>query len=189
VSNILIDSSFFVGDIVIPNTERPAISERIDWFISKYEKECLVKLLGVKLFNAFINDSKYNILPLDSDTPTRMQNLTFGSDFTTPDGSLFNWSGILQNTNTSLVANYVYCEWERANASQSTGIATATMNTNAGNSISPAEKIVNAGLYITRQARMCAAFLWNNRDVYTEYTINDYKNTISEFMYVNIFDI
>ena len=49
MSNILIDLSFFVGDIVIPNTERTTISERLSWFISRYEKECLISLLGVNI--------------------------------------------------------------------------------------------------------------------------------------------
>ena len=35
----LTDYTYFVGDIVIPNTNVPSIQERVTHFINKYEKE------------------------------------------------------------------------------------------------------------------------------------------------------
>lgn len=49
----LIDSSYFVGAINIPNTAKTEISERLTWFINKYEPRILTDILGYELYGAF----------------------------------------------------------------------------------------------------------------------------------------
>lgn len=49
----LIDSSYFVGSINIPNTNKTEIAERLDWFIKKYEPVLLTGILGYELYLAF----------------------------------------------------------------------------------------------------------------------------------------
>ena len=52
---MLIDTSYFVGELNIPNTDSPAILERLTWFINKYEVEILRDVLGTDLYRAFMD--------------------------------------------------------------------------------------------------------------------------------------
>lgn len=50
----LIDSTYFIGTINIPNVADTAIGERLTWFINKYEPELLRDVLGYELYKSFI---------------------------------------------------------------------------------------------------------------------------------------
>jgi hypothetical protein len=52
---MLIDTSYFVGELNIPNTDSPAVVEKLTWFINKYEVDILRDILGVDLYRAFMN--------------------------------------------------------------------------------------------------------------------------------------
>lgn len=49
---MLIDRSYFIGEINIPNTHKPEIGGLLDWFIEKYETEFLSNVLGYDLYTA-----------------------------------------------------------------------------------------------------------------------------------------
>jgi hypothetical protein len=51
----LIDQSYFVGDLTIAGLDRPAVQQRLNLFIDKYEDEFLRNLLGHPLYTAFLN--------------------------------------------------------------------------------------------------------------------------------------
>lgn len=51
----LIDSSYFVGDLDIPNTSRDNVLERLTAFINKHESKLLRDILGYDLWKAFNN--------------------------------------------------------------------------------------------------------------------------------------
>lgn len=49
---MLIDRTYFVGELNIPNTSKSEISSLLDWFIEKYETKFLRDVLGLDLYNA-----------------------------------------------------------------------------------------------------------------------------------------
>lgn len=50
---MLIDRSYFIGEINIPNTTTTAVGGLLDWFIEKYEEKFLKEVLGYDLYKAF----------------------------------------------------------------------------------------------------------------------------------------
>lgn len=50
---MLIDRTYFVGDLNIPNTSTAAIGSLLDWFIEKYEEKFLLDAFGYSLYKAF----------------------------------------------------------------------------------------------------------------------------------------
>jgi len=50
----LIDATYFIGEINVPNTDTPAVQENINFFIKKYEAKFLKTLLGVSVYASFI---------------------------------------------------------------------------------------------------------------------------------------
>jgi hypothetical protein len=74
----LIDVSYFVGELNIPNTGTLPIQERLNWHIQKYETEFLQKLMGYPLWKAFT--------AVNPPTDARLLNLLNGAEFTDWDG-------------------------------------------------------------------------------------------------------
>lgn len=88
----LINSSYFIGERSIPNTDSAAIAAALDTFIRKYEKDYLVKSLGYELFKVFIAG-------LQAVTPEqRFIDLLYGKDFTGSDRKLHRWDGFVSVT-------------------------------------------------------------------------------------------
>jgi hypothetical protein len=50
---MLIDRTYFIGELNIPNTSKPEIGGLVDWFIEKYEEKFLTEVLGYELYKAF----------------------------------------------------------------------------------------------------------------------------------------
>src|SRR5258708_7552534 len=98
----IIDSSFFVGELNVPNSEQSAVLERLNLFISKYEFQCLNGILGYELYKALTN----------SPTDERMVDLLDGKEFTSNCGVKSKWIGLKHDTNQSLIANFVYYYWK-----------------------------------------------------------------------------
>ncbi|RUP42609.1 MAG: hypothetical protein EKK63_00280 [Acinetobacter sp.] len=88
----LINSSYFIGERDIPNTDNAATAAALDTFIRTYEKQYLKKALGYELFKVFTTG-------LQADTPAqRYLDLLFGKEFTGHDGKLKKWEGLVSVT-------------------------------------------------------------------------------------------
>jgi len=93
----LIDSTYFVKDINLPTGS--AYTD-IDSYITRYEKEILIKLLGYELWKLV---DAYD--PTTSDQ--RIKDLVEGKEWTYND-TLIKWNGFKNDDKVSLIAYYVY---------------------------------------------------------------------------------
>lgn len=174
-ANALINSSFFVRDINLVNLTEIRTLERVNSFISKYEPECLKRIFGEALYRKYLSESSQ-----------RMTDLTFGTGYVS--GSNFEryWDGIVHDGNISLVANYVYYYFQKANALQTVGTSTKASKSEAGTSESPADKMIAAWQFFASETRAMCSFLWNKRvgdvvngdRVYPEFTHYNYNETM-----------
>lgn len=83
----LIDTSFFIGEIAIPNTGSAEIQEYLQIFIYKYEERCLQGILGYSLYKEFVANP----------TDQRMLDLINGKEYLF--GSILkNWKGLVYNS-------------------------------------------------------------------------------------------
>lgn len=95
----LINASYFVADLNIPNSDQPEIAEKINWYIAKYEPKCLQHILGYPLYKALINaiNEVDDLMTLDQ----RYKNILFGTEYTGFNGFTKYWKGLITTDDLS----------------------------------------------------------------------------------------
>jgi hypothetical protein len=86
---MLINASYFVGELNIPKVSNTDVSEKLAWFINKYESELLTNLLGYSLYKAFMEGIVVD--PMDS----KWSDLLYGAEYNY-NGYTKYWKGIIQ---------------------------------------------------------------------------------------------
>lgn len=86
---MLIDRTYFIGELNIPNTDTVAIGELVDWFIENYETEFLEKVLGYDLYKAL----KAGLIAPVVDQ--KWTDLIEGVEYTSLSGKLTFWKGLV----------------------------------------------------------------------------------------------
>ena len=99
---MLINSSYFTGDLNIPNAMSPDVASSLNALISKREKEYLIRLLGYELYSAFT-------VGIAQATPNqRYLDILIGQQYTGYNGQTHRWDGLvastIDNTLTSVTA-------------------------------------------------------------------------------------
>ena len=133
----LIDDTYFIGDITIPNVNSSDVNDTLDHDITIYEKEILIKLLGYPLYK------------LMTTTPTLspFKELIEGEEFSFElDGDTIDvkWEGLQNNNKISLISYFVYYKHREKTNKLSTGIGELLSNSENGIRMSPVQKLVNA---------------------------------------------
>jgi len=178
----LINQSFFIRDINLPNTTEAKVIERIQSFINKYEPQCLLQILGYPL---------YKLVGVESSA--RMTALLSGAEYTDEAGELQKWQGLVHDTDISLIADYVYYFIQEADAKKTTGVSTAAMKTAAAESVSPMDKMVNAWNFFSSETRSMISFLWMKKEIdgsrtYPEFSAHQYLKTKNLSRPINSFN-
>lgn len=164
----LINQSFFVGEINIPNTNVQAVSEKLSYFINKYEPECLLKILGYPLYRVFGNEASQ-----------RMTDLINGAEYFDALGNVNKFKGLIHDTNYSLIAYYIYYFFQKSSITESTGVSTKLPDSEAGKTVSPADKMISAWNNFATESQSLISFLWfkgdvNDNRVYPEFSNSQY---------------
>jgi len=122
----LIDSTYFAFDINVPASDY----NNLDAYITKYEKEILMKLLGYELYKL--------VAAYDAGTsPQRIKDLVEGKEYTLTSGELIKWNGLKNTDKISLIAYYTYYWFVRDNSTSLEGIGNRKLtgeNSEAANS-------------------------------------------------------
>lgn len=167
----LIDSTYFIGEILITN--KTQLATEITDVISRYEKEILISLLGYKTYKAMI--AAPAVEPYKS--------LIEGAEFEmTFDGitQLQKWIGFKNTDKKSLVAYYVYYKYQERIFSNPSGIGNIKQKAENADTTTPIYKMVNA---------------WNNMiDLYGYVPCENmiqpdgtiYNNSASAFNYLSV---
>lgn len=186
VSGIIIDYTYFIRNINIPNiapTPNNPILERLNSFIEKYEPECLLNILGYELYKLLLTESSQ-----------RMLDIIYGAEYFDEVGDLRKWNGLVYDPKISLIANYIYYFFQEASATQTTGVATSVSKTESAVSVSPADKMINAWNFFSSETKSLIIFLWMKKDgsdkrVYPEFSSSQYFKTVDFSRHNNIFGI
>lgn len=86
---MLIDRSYFIGELNIPNTHTVAVGTLLDWFIEKYEEKFLTEVLGYELYKAF----KAGLL--EDPIPQKWTDLIDGVEYTNLQSKVTFWRGLV----------------------------------------------------------------------------------------------
>jgi hypothetical protein len=135
----LIDQKYFVGELDIPNTDRPEVQERLNLFIAKYENELLYDLFGYQLHRDFLAGLEVNPIA------EKWTNLRDGVEYTNRYGRLTKWRGLITpDRYESPIASYVYYFWNKDTYTQSVGIGEVKTKAENATVVSPMYKMIRA---------------------------------------------
>lgn len=105
-----IDDTYFRSDIVVPDSvnEFGTITE----YISKYEKEVLVSLLGYDLYTYVTKEENADVEPYKELINGGVYEVSYGGKTVKVE-----WPGFKNSDKVSFIAYYVYCEYLRKTTS------------------------------------------------------------------------
>jgi len=173
----LIDYTYFIGVISIPEVAdsnggaSPIMGDTVNTvFIGRYETPYLRKALGYAFAKAFLDG-----LQIDP-TEQRWLDIKGGKEYTIADKK-FYWPGFVNDEKISPLANYIYCEYMRDNATTTTAVGEAKPQIQNATMASVTQKISRAWTDMKRMTEYdydnsIQHFLQNNLDTYPEFDLS-----------------
>lgn len=155
---MLIDTSYFFGDIQIGQLSELSVQESLNFFISQYEPKILESLLGYATYKQIGNaDQKW-------------KDLKEGAEYTNETGILCKWNGLYDATSkVSLIAYYVYCQYMENELSVTGGAGEGKVQMQNSIAVTNGRKIRKAWNLMVKQNRQLYCFLNAKKDVYPEW--------------------
>ncbi len=130
----LIGNTYFIKDINIPQN---ALDSDMAGYITEYEKEVLIMLLGYDLYTDFIanpSNERWTRLTTGHEYDVSYQGLT----------TTIKWNGLTNTDLISLIAYYVYYWYINFHASDTTSVGESIIQKENALGIAPTQKMVNA---------------------------------------------
>lgn len=176
----LIDITYFVGDINIPNIDDANVSSRLTFFITKHSQDFLKKILGYALFKRLSDESE------------AITALLSGAEYTDDNGDFQKWNGLVDSTNKiSFIANYVFFKWVDDASNQFSGSAFYTPKADDRILVAPIQKSKAAWDLIYAETYNMVCYLLSNskKDLYPEYSSQLASYALFYTKPINSFDI
>lgn len=164
---MLIDKTYFQADISIPNqTEEQFDDDLVQILIESKSVSLLESILGHDNMLSLQSNLETNQIDLKPDADQKWINLVEGTSYT-KDNQKFYYRGLRQQGElykTSIIADFVFCEWLRQTRSQQTGIGEAVINAQNATNVSSTSKLVTiwnrficeyGGKYYPKVIRYC----------------------------------
>lgn len=133
----LIDSTYFSGEINLPGGSLSGDLADIDDYITRYEKEALIDILGYTLYKDFIAN------PSD----TRWTRFSAGYEYSIDylgESHLVKWNGLVNTEKVSLLAFYIYYKYVEFHVTHTSGFGELLQKAENADKISVSQKRVNA---------------------------------------------
>lgn len=181
---MLINSTYFIGELNIVNSDKAPVSGLIDHFINKYEKELLTEVLGLTLYNSFKAG-------LATDPVSQIwTDLKSGASYTDTNGESQQWRGLITSApNESLIANYVYYWYVRNNHTQTAAMGEVKSANENAVMANPSLKMVRAWNDMSRWICDLVNYLNARKDDYTDWANQGYWCVLKKFRPINEFNI
>lgn len=139
----LIDKTYFIGEITLPGKVLDGTYADITQFITRYEKEALIDLLGYTLYKAL----KAEIDSVPQTFTTKWSRLVNGYEYTEDylgDEHTVRWNGLVNTDKVSLLAYYIYYKYVYHHVTHTSSIGEVIASAENANRISVADRLVNA---------------------------------------------
>ena len=142
---MIVDSTFFIGKLYLPNISEPDVNNRLgddlQIAIDAVEEKLLSAIFGMEMYLDF--KSKFEnkeTEPLSNEYQRILDGYIYEIE-----GKKYFWQGIVNyNTKQSLIADLVYYEYKANTSSITTELGEATINLKAGEHVSNTYKMVQA---------------------------------------------
>lgn len=176
---MIIDTSYFFGDILIGQLSEQSVQDKLGWFINQYEPEILRGLLGYETYKL-----------MNETTPEqRFTDLKTGKEYTDETG-LRKWEGLVSGK-ISLIAYYVYYWYQRSQTTTTSGTGEGKTQTQNAIPVSAMDKMASAWNKMVSLNKELYLFLNAKKDVYTEWydwAVKDDSN-VQFFQPINTFNL
>lgn len=142
----LIDKSYFTKNLHIGDLSNvlDGTPTMLDAYITRYEKEYLIKLLGLELYNEFVSGLEEDPVPQKwIDLKNEIVDETF---------------------KVSPIANYVYCKWQDQNYTKNVGIGQVKNKAENAIVVRPYDMQVKAWNEMVDMNLNIGEYLWVNQD-------------------------
>lgn len=137
-----IDSTYFVGEINIPNIAANATS--LAQAIGQYEKEILIDLLGYKLYSLLVTDcTGEGGVPVTQIYLDLVNGAEFTHTFSGVETTL-KWNGLKNTAKQSLIAYYVYFKYVEREVTHLSGTGVIMTPSGKGLRASSVNKLIAA---------------------------------------------
>jgi len=175
-----IDSSYFIGEITIPNLDKVGNQATLTSDISFYEKEILMDALGYQLY------LEYTTAIAGESPAQKWLDLRDGAEFSFEfygNTVTRKWIGLENSDKVSLIAYYVYAMYIRKVSQTLTGVGMAVGQSENAQIVSGSRKMVNAwNRFIEQYGEVPDGF---NSHWDSHYIHYDDKPTIYNFLLAN----
>lgn len=142
---MLVDSTFFIGKLFLPNISEPDVNNRLgedlQTVIDTVEEKLLSAIFGREMWLDFKAkfDNKESV-PLSEEYQRILDGYTYEIE-----GKKYFWKGLVNNDlKQSLIADLVYYEYKANTSSITTELGEASINLKAGEHVSNSYKMVQA---------------------------------------------
>lgn len=185
----LIDLSYFVGELNIPNIDRPAVAEPLNYFIKSNEAKMLRDVLGYPLWKAFTDGIAVG------SPEQKWLDLRDGKEYSYFSNYTEKWDGIKFTVDTegtmkkSMIANYVYCQWMRDKHTQSAGQGEQKAKQINADNANPDQKIARAWNEMIDWIKSMICYLDRHRETYPEWIKQNRYLLRKNYWYINVFGI
>lgn len=166
---MIIDYTYFVNRLNLPQTGNTDGRNEVNAFIDQYEPEYLQCVLGLDLWQAFINGIEGSGLP-----EQRWLDLLEGKDFT-QNGCLYHWNGFAPLTSgsnltkLSPIANYVFYQFVDERVIDFTLVGNVKSTTENNRIADEVPRLVYTWNRMVDMNRLLYNFLKVNKAVYPEW--------------------
>ena len=180
----LIDISYFIGQINVPNAAKVDVGEELLAFVDKYESEFLEDVLGYPLAKAFTTG-------LAAGSPdAKWTDLLAGKEYTSINNKVEYWKGLRDSTKkTSPIANYVYYWWMRNGVTKTTSVGEVMPEGENSKRVSPARKMISAWNEMSERIDGLICFLEANKATYPEWDSSHIRCVLSQFRQLSLFNL
>lgn len=181
---MIIDETYFQGEINIPSVQQPNVLNNLNLFIAKYETEYLQAALGYSFWKLFIEG-------LEAEGE-RWINLRDGAEYRNAKSYVRKWSGFVNENRISPIADYVYYRWSRDSITFTTTEGEAKSKKENARDISAVLKQSRAYNSMVDVTKVLWDYLSNAKDedgtkIYPEFKIEEVDCDM--FKYTNIFNL
>lgn len=188
---MLIDRTYFVGELNIPNTDQLAVSSLTDLFIEKYEERFLKTALGYSLYKAF----KAGLQEMT--IAQKWIDLRDGVEYVSLSGKTIFYRGLISQPSIlvpppsapsdkqSPIANYVYYWFIINSHTQTSSMGEKKSQTENAVSISPNNKLVRAWNEMHQWVGELICFLNTKSSTYSEWDSTDQWFALRMFRQIN----
>ena len=179
---MIIDSTYFIREITIPNLDKAGNSSTLDTDIVFYEKEILMDALGYQLYSEFIT-------AIEGTPAQKWIDLRDGAEFSFEYSGVTitrKWAGLKNSDKISLLAYYTYAMYLRKMHQQLTSIGTVVSQSENSMVVNGSDKFINAwNRFIEQYGEVPDGFDPYNESHYIHF---DDKPTLYNFLLAGDYD-